>query len=605
MITQATHNEEKGGDHTFDDLVCVLHQEIGLLPEKYNAAVVLCYLEGLTHEQAADQLGWPVGTVRRRLAWARDRLRGRLTRHGLAPSAFPAGLRERGPVWESSLPAMVVPTALAEATVRGALRVGLGKATLAGIVSAEAMVLMNGVLQTMMTTKLALWATTLLTAALVATGAGLMAHSGQEPGKKSATARVTDQAQPQAATQTADEQLDALLRQFDDASESNRKTARENKPVAEKQAVYKSNYVKIQNVNRQLLDLAARQPRTNAAEQALIWIVTHNSFEPEAEKAWELLARDYARSDRLKQLFSRRLELFGASQAVEDLLRRALDQNPYREIRGLACFWLAEILRYRATIVRLWAFNSPSLSAVWRQRFTQQDLDRVAKQDPKSLEEEAARLHERVIIEFSIVANNDRNTEPMPLVLGKMATHLSDVAKVHLDVLNRLSAGKPAPEIQGVDLDGKPMKLTDYGGRIVVLFFSGKATATASPAPDPLRLLGIDRQLARTIEGKPVALLGVISTSRDEHKKEALASGLPIRLWWDPDQEGVPEKGMLWGPRPGPIRTAWNSESPNCYVIDARGLIRYTHVFGPDMLPKAITTLLKESETEPLPAKKD
>jgi RNA polymerase sigma factor (sigma-70 family) len=51
-----------------------IHEEIGRLPEKYRAAVVLCYLEGLTHEQAARQLGWPVGTVRTRLSWAREKL---------------------------------------------------------------------------------------------------------------------------------------------------------------------------------------------------------------------------------------------------------------------------------------------------------------------------------------------------------------------------------------------------------------------------------------------------------------------------------------------------------------------------------------------------
>ena len=68
----------------------MLHQEIGLLPERYRSAVVLCYLEGLTHEAAAERLGRPVGTVRSRLATARDRLRARLTRRGLAPAVIPA-----------------------------------------------------------------------------------------------------------------------------------------------------------------------------------------------------------------------------------------------------------------------------------------------------------------------------------------------------------------------------------------------------------------------------------------------------------------------------------------------------------------------------------
>ncbi len=47
-----------------------LHAEIARLPEKYRIPIVLCYFEGLTHEQAAGRLGWPVGTVKTRLSRA-------------------------------------------------------------------------------------------------------------------------------------------------------------------------------------------------------------------------------------------------------------------------------------------------------------------------------------------------------------------------------------------------------------------------------------------------------------------------------------------------------------------------------------------------------
>jgi protein involved in polysaccharide export with SLBB domain len=77
-----------------DDPACVenhvLHESIARLPAKYQAPIVLCYLEGLTHEQAAERLGWPVGTVRGRLARARDRLRARLKCDGAASAGLPA-----------------------------------------------------------------------------------------------------------------------------------------------------------------------------------------------------------------------------------------------------------------------------------------------------------------------------------------------------------------------------------------------------------------------------------------------------------------------------------------------------------------------------------
>ncbi|HEV3122646.1 MAG TPA: sigma-70 family RNA polymerase sigma factor, partial [Isosphaeraceae bacterium] len=71
----------------FDDLRPVIHEELIKLPAKYRAPVVLCYMEGLTHGEASAKLGWPLGTVKGRLARARDLLRGRLTRRGLACSA--------------------------------------------------------------------------------------------------------------------------------------------------------------------------------------------------------------------------------------------------------------------------------------------------------------------------------------------------------------------------------------------------------------------------------------------------------------------------------------------------------------------------------------
>ena len=35
------------------------------------------------------------------------------------------------------------------------------------------------------------------------------------------------------------------------------------------------------------------------------------------------------------------------------------------------------------------------------------------------------------------------------------------------------AVGKPAPEIVGEDLDGKPLKLSDYRGQVVLLDFWG------------------------------------------------------------------------------------------------------------------------------------
>ena len=118
---QMTAASASSGPAVPDDLLPALHEEIARLPEKYRLPIVLCDLEGLPQAQAAGQLHWSERTLRRRLAEARDRLKGRLGRRGLAAdgamlgavflrearAAVPAGLERRRPSarrWTSSIP---------------------------------------------------------------------------------------------------------------------------------------------------------------------------------------------------------------------------------------------------------------------------------------------------------------------------------------------------------------------------------------------------------------------------------------------------------------------------------------------------------------------
>jgi RNA polymerase sigma factor (sigma-70 family) len=74
------------GDHAQAELRAVIDEEIGRLPERYRLPLILCHLEGMRHHEAAERLGCPVGTVESRLSRARDQLRARLVRRGLAPA---------------------------------------------------------------------------------------------------------------------------------------------------------------------------------------------------------------------------------------------------------------------------------------------------------------------------------------------------------------------------------------------------------------------------------------------------------------------------------------------------------------------------------------
>ncbi len=78
---------EVGVDSNQAELRTVIDEEIHRLPERYRLPLLLCHLEGLRHDEVAQRLGCPVGTIESRLARGRERLRERLARRGLAPSA--------------------------------------------------------------------------------------------------------------------------------------------------------------------------------------------------------------------------------------------------------------------------------------------------------------------------------------------------------------------------------------------------------------------------------------------------------------------------------------------------------------------------------------
>jgi RNA polymerase sigma factor (sigma-70 family) len=109
-----------------DDLAAVewrevrrlLDEELNRLPARWRSPLVLCYLDGLTRDEAAKQLGWSLRTLHRRLDEGRKRLRDRLARRGLGPAVLAAAVLGTDDLRAEVSPALMRTTA--GLTARGA-----------------------------------------------------------------------------------------------------------------------------------------------------------------------------------------------------------------------------------------------------------------------------------------------------------------------------------------------------------------------------------------------------------------------------------------------------------------------------------------------------
>src|SRR5262249_21297299 len=139
------------------------------------------------------------------------------------------------------------------------------------------------------------------------------------------------------------------------------------------------------------------------------------------------------------------------------------------------------------------------------------------------------------------------------------ASTLGKAAAARLFELQHLGIGKVAPDIEGEDLDGKRMKLSDYRTKVVLVCFWGKWCGFC------MADIPQERSLVQRLEGKPFVIVGVNSDAdREAAQKVCAEKGMSWRSFWD------------GGSTSGPVASRWNVQSwPTLYLLDGKGVIRY------------------------------
>jgi thiol-disulfide isomerase/thioredoxin len=161
---------------------------------------------------------------------------------------------------------------------------------------------------------------------------------------------------------------------------------------------------------------------------------------------------------------------------------------------------------------------------------------------------------------------------------GASGLKLTNAAHEELSQLQHWYLGRLAPEIEGEDMEGRKMRLSDFRSNVVVVTF------WATWCPVCMAMIPEERKLVERLAGKPFSLVGVNSDSvADQAKVRATM-----------EKNGISWRSFRDGGRTGPIASAWNVQNwPTTYVLDRKGVVRYRNVQG-QALADAVNAILRE-----------
>ena len=255
------------------------------------------------------------------------------------------------------------------------------------------------------------------------------------------------------------EQYRALLKEFGEAANANWKAATDEE---KKQAA-----ARVEPLPLKLLELAEKNPKEPWTLDALTQVITQEYWldnysshpgwgkDSRQARAIAILLRDHVRSDKLGATCKR--VQFGFRKECETFLRTVLEKNPHREVRGRACLSLALFLNGRLNRLDLLK-DQPVVSKRYEGLYGKDYLDTLRRQDRDKAAAEVEAVFEQAADKYGDVK----------LPFGGT---VGDNAKMELFAIGHLAVGKEAPAIEGPDQVGVRFKLSDYRGKVVLLYF--------------------------------------------------------------------------------------------------------------------------------------
>jgi hypothetical protein len=147
---------------------------------------------------------------------------------------------------------------------------------------------------------------------------------------------------------------------------------------------------------------------------------------------------------------------FGFRKECESFLRTVLEKNPHRDVQGQACLSLGLFLNGRLHRLDLLT-NQPDLTRRYEGLYGRNYLDALRRQDRAQAVAEIEAVFERAAEQYGDIKLPYGGT-------------VGDNAKMELFAIRHLAVGKAAPDIEAPDQNGLRFKLSDYRGKVVLLY---------------------------------------------------------------------------------------------------------------------------------------
>jgi thiol-disulfide isomerase/thioredoxin len=345
------------------------------------------------------------------------------------------------------------------------------------------------------------------------------------------------------------ETLSTLKKELESAGEEYDRTQKPGTSETTRQEASDQFDKRLVSIARRALALARAHPEDPEAPAALVWIFNGGpgsnptKTRAECDAAYDLMAERFLDREAILPIIAMAWSDACDTIHAEKLLRAAVERSPNRQVQGLACLSLARNQRklFEAARDLRDPTRSPAMAAV----LNPERLQQLRALKPEDLRREAETLYERTIREFADLRPINKDLPP----LGKQAEGA-------LFRLRYLEPGGTLPEVEGEDLDGQPLKLSDYRGKVIVVSFWGTWCGACMAKVDQ------EKSFVERMKDRPFALIGVNSDEdRDQAKAIVAQQGINWRSFWDPGRKD--RISVLWGV------SGW----PTVFVFDAQGSV--------------------------------